>query len=108
MNVWFGPLPIHGENQSRYYLKDALYALAWFAGVFLPMLLLVKWDVRIDYRSDTPVSLQVIFAILLGLSYLMFFNFAMCLLKAFFVSLFARHRVFNETLGKFVTQRYYR
>lgn len=104
MNIWFGPLPIHGESQTRYYLKDALYALAWFTGVFLPLLLLARWGVRIDYRSDTPVSLQVIFAILLGLSYLMLFNFASCLLKALFVWLFARRRVFDEVPGKFVRE----
>ncbi len=108
LNVWFGPLPAHGENQIRYNLRDALYALAWSTGLFLPVLLLAKWGVEVDRRSETPVSLQVIFAILVLLSYLMFFNFASCLLKAFFLSLFARRRVFNETLGKFVTERNYR
>jgi len=108
LNVWFGPLPAHGENQIRYFLRDALYALAWFTGLFLPALLLAKWGVHFDHRSDTPVSLQVIFAILVLISCLMFFNFASCLLKAFFLSLFARRRVFNESLGKFVTERIYR
>ena len=108
LNIWFGPLPTHGEDQVRYYLKDALYALAWFTGLFLPMLLLVKRGVRVGFGSETPVTLQVVFAILLGLAYLMSFNFASCLLKAFFVFLFRRRRVFNEALGKFITERNYR
>jgi len=92
----------------RYYLRDALYALAWFVGLVLPILLLIKLGVEVDRRSDTPVSLQVIFLILVGLSYLMFFNIAACLLKAFFMSLFRPRRVFNLSLGKFVTERSYR
>ncbi len=108
LNVWFGPLPKHGENQIRYSLRDALYALAWSAGLFLPVVLLVKWGVRVGFESETPVTLQVIFAILLGLAYLMAFNLAACLIKAFFWSLFGHQRAFNETLGKFVTERNYR
>ena len=99
---------MHGENQVRYYLKDALYALAWSASLFLPVLLISKWGVRLGFGSEAPVTLQVIFAILLGLAYLMAFNCAACLMKAFFGSLFGRHRAFNETLGKFVTKRNYR
>jgi hypothetical protein len=38
----------------------------------------------------------------------MAFNLAACLMKAFFWSLFGRQRAFNETLGKFVTERNYR
>ena len=108
LNIWFGPLPTHGENQVRYYLRDALYALAWFVGLVLPILLLIKLGVEIDRRSDTPVSIQVIFVILAGLSYLMFFNIAACLLKAFFMALFRPRRVFKQSLGKFVTERNYR
>ncbi len=108
LNVWFGPLPAHGENQIRYYLRDALYALAWAIGLFLPVLLLAKWGVQVGRHSDTAASLQVIFVILLGLAYLMAFNIAACLLKAFLSSLFRRRQVFNENLGKFVTERSYR
>ena len=108
LNVWFGPLPTHGENQIRYNLRDALYALSWSIGLFLPVLLLAKRGVQVGFGSETTVTLQVIFAILVGLAYLMAFNLASCLLKAIFLSLFRRRRVFNETLGKFVTERSYR
>jgi hypothetical protein len=108
LNIWFGPIPAHGEDQVRYYLKDALYALAWCTGLFLPVLLLARWGVRAGFGSESPVTLQVVFAILLALAYLMSFNFASCLIKAFFVFLFRRRRVFNESLGKFVTERNYR
>jgi len=108
LNVWFGPLPIHGENQIRYNLRDALYALAWSVGLFLPVLLLAKWGVWVGYRSETPVTIQVIFAILAGLAYLMAFNLAACLMKAIRLTLFRRRQIFNETQGKFVTKRNYR
>lgn len=108
LNVWFGPLPKHGESQIRYYLRDALYALAWTTGLFLPALLFARWGVRVGYGSESPVTLQVIFALLIGLGYLMFFNLASCLVKAFFLLFFGRNRVFNESLGKFVTERNYR
>ncbi len=107
-NVWFGPLPTHGENQVRYFLRDAMYALAWTAAFFLPVLLLAKMGVQVGYGSEAPMTLQVILAILIGLTYLMFVSLAVCLLKAFFLSLFWRRRTFNETLGKFVTERSYR
>ena len=108
LNVWFGPLPAHGENQIRYNLRDALYALAWSTGLFLPVLLFAKWGVRAGFGSESPVTLQVVFAVLIGLAYLMAFNFAACLVKVFLLSLFRRRQVFNKTLGKFVTERSYR
>ena len=108
LNVWFGPLPEHGENQVRYHLRDALYALAWFIGVVLPVLLFAKLGVEFGRHSDTPASLQVALLIFLGLSYLMFFNVAICLIKAFFLTIFRTRQVFNENLGKFVTERNYR
>ena len=108
LNVWFGPLPTHGENQIRYNLRDALYALAWSVGLFLPVLLLAKWGVWVGYRSETPVTIQVIFAILAGLAYLMAFNLAACLMKAILLTLFRRRQIFNETLGKFAAERSYR
>ncbi len=107
LNIWFGPLPAHGENQVRFYLRDALYGLAWFIGLVWPVLLLIKLGVEVDRRSDTPASLQVVLVILISLSYLMFFSLASCLLKAFFTALFRPRRVFNESLGKFVTERSY-
>ena len=85
LNVWFGPLPRHGENQIRYNLRDALYALAWSVGLFLPVLLLAKLGMQIGFGSESPVILQVIFIILALLAYLMAFNLAACLLKAFFL-----------------------
>lgn len=108
LNVWFGPRPAPGENQIRYHLRDSLYALAWFIGVVLPVLLSTNLGLEVGRHSDTPASLQVAVIIFLGLSYLMFFNVVICLLKAFFLWLFRPRRVFNETQGKFVTERSYR
>ncbi len=108
LNVWFGPLPTHGENQIRYFLRDALYALAWTVGLFLPVLLLVIWGVQFGRSSASPIYLQAILVTLVLLGYLMAFNFTTRLLLAFILSLFRSRRIFNETLGRFVTERSYR
>ena len=102
LNIWFGPLPRHGENQTRYYLKDAMYALACLVVLVLPLLLLSQWDLKIDIRTGESANILVILIILIGLALMAFFAFASCLAKAFFLSLFGRRRVFDESLGKFV------
>jgi hypothetical protein len=102
LNVWFGPLPAHGQNQIVYLFKDGLYALAWFIVLVLPLTFLSPSDGRGGFGSDQSATSLVVWALLLGLSAMAFVALAACLAKAFLLMLFARSQVFDQSLGRFV------
>jgi len=104
-NIWFGPKPAHGENQIQHYLKGALYALACFVALALPMFFLsAPPDEGTSFRGNESVAEFAAWIIHFPLLAMAFVALATYLIKILFLSLFRPRHLFHQDLGQFIDQ----